>query len=190
MGDKQIGLRCATCATVLHQIGAFGSAVGRRKTMDARLQRRVQRYGWDLAADHYEPLWHAQLAEAQAAMMALASPAPGNQVLDIACHLRRRVVRARAHVHAQPGTGPAGDAPGITTRRSRLSCGVGRTIEVRMVIGVPNRRCRGSERGVPSILSSRAERHTRASMCRCRVRGCRTPAHLDNARLRRCKRGL
>jgi ubiquinone/menaquinone biosynthesis C-methylase UbiE len=38
-----------------------------------------------LAADDYEPLWHAQLAEAQAAMMALAPPAPGNQVLDIAC---------------------------------------------------------------------------------------------------------
>jgi SAM-dependent methyltransferase len=53
--------------------------------MDARLQRRVQRYGWDLAADDYEPLWQAQLAEAQAAMMALASPAPGNHVLDIAC---------------------------------------------------------------------------------------------------------
>src|ERR1700730_13066495 len=56
-----------------------------QKIMDARLQRRVQRYGWDLAADDYEPLWHAQLAEAQAAMMAMAPPAPGNQVLDIAC---------------------------------------------------------------------------------------------------------
>jgi SAM-dependent methyltransferase len=53
--------------------------------MDAKVQRRVQRYGWDLAADHYQPLWQAPLAEAQAAMMALASPAPGNQVLDIAC---------------------------------------------------------------------------------------------------------
>ncbi|HUE09318.1 MAG TPA: methyltransferase domain-containing protein [Steroidobacteraceae bacterium] len=53
--------------------------------MDARLQRRIQRYGWDLAADDYEPLWQAQLAEAQAAMIALAPPAPGNQVLDIAC---------------------------------------------------------------------------------------------------------
>jgi ubiquinone/menaquinone biosynthesis C-methylase UbiE len=56
-----------------------------QKTMDAKLQRRVQRYGWDLAADDYEPLWQAQLAETQAAMLALASPAPGNQVLDIAC---------------------------------------------------------------------------------------------------------
>jgi ubiquinone/menaquinone biosynthesis C-methylase UbiE len=53
--------------------------------MDARLQRRVQRYGWDLAADDYEPLWQAQLAEARAAMISSANPTPGNQVLDIAC---------------------------------------------------------------------------------------------------------
>jgi ubiquinone/menaquinone biosynthesis C-methylase UbiE len=53
--------------------------------MDARLQRRVQRYGWDLAAAGYEPLWHAQLAEAQVALLEMASPAPGEQVLDIAC---------------------------------------------------------------------------------------------------------
>jgi SAM-dependent methyltransferase len=53
--------------------------------MNARLQRRVQRYGWDLAAADYEPLWHAQLAEAQAALLEMASPAPGEQVLDIAC---------------------------------------------------------------------------------------------------------
>jgi ubiquinone/menaquinone biosynthesis C-methylase UbiE len=53
--------------------------------MDARLQRRVQRYGWDLAATDYEPLWQAQLAEAQAALLAWASPAPGERVLDIAC---------------------------------------------------------------------------------------------------------
>ena len=53
--------------------------------MDARLQRRVQRYGWDLAAHDYESLWQAQLAEAQATLLALASPAPGEQVLDVAC---------------------------------------------------------------------------------------------------------
>jgi ubiquinone/menaquinone biosynthesis C-methylase UbiE len=53
--------------------------------MDARLQRRIQRYGWDLAAVDYESLWQAQLAEAQAALLALASPAVGEQVLDIAC---------------------------------------------------------------------------------------------------------
>jgi ubiquinone/menaquinone biosynthesis C-methylase UbiE len=53
--------------------------------MDARLQRRVQRYGWDLAAAAYEPLWQTQLAEAQAAMLALAALAPGERVLDVAC---------------------------------------------------------------------------------------------------------
>jgi ubiquinone/menaquinone biosynthesis C-methylase UbiE len=53
--------------------------------MEARLQRRVQRYGWDLAATDYESLWGAQLAEAQAALLAWGSPAPGERVLDVAC---------------------------------------------------------------------------------------------------------
>jgi ubiquinone/menaquinone biosynthesis C-methylase UbiE len=53
--------------------------------MDARLQRRIQRYGWDLAAVDYDSLWHAQLAEAQVALLAMASPAVGERVLDIAC---------------------------------------------------------------------------------------------------------
>jgi ubiquinone/menaquinone biosynthesis C-methylase UbiE len=53
--------------------------------MDAKLQRRIQRYGWDLAATGYESLWQAQLAEAQAAMLELASPAAGERVLDVAC---------------------------------------------------------------------------------------------------------
>jgi ubiquinone/menaquinone biosynthesis C-methylase UbiE len=53
--------------------------------MDARLQRRVQRYGWDAAAADYEPLWQAQLAPAQTALLAAADPKPGEQVLDLAC---------------------------------------------------------------------------------------------------------
>jgi ubiquinone/menaquinone biosynthesis C-methylase UbiE len=53
--------------------------------MEARLQRRVQRYGWDLAARGYESLWGPQLAEAQAAMLAWGSPLPGERVLDVAC---------------------------------------------------------------------------------------------------------
>jgi ubiquinone/menaquinone biosynthesis C-methylase UbiE len=53
--------------------------------MDARLQRRVQRYGWGLAALDYEQLWQAQLAEAQSALLSLASLEMGEQVLDIAC---------------------------------------------------------------------------------------------------------
>ncbi len=53
--------------------------------MEARLQRRIQRYGWDLAADDYEPLWQSQLAEARSNLLAFASPSAGEQVLDIAC---------------------------------------------------------------------------------------------------------
>jgi ubiquinone/menaquinone biosynthesis C-methylase UbiE len=72
--------------------------------MDARLQRRIQRYGWDLAAVDYESLWQAQLAEAQDAMLSLASPAVGERVLDIACGTglvsfeAARAVGPRGHV--------------------------------------------------------------------------------------------
>jgi ubiquinone/menaquinone biosynthesis C-methylase UbiE len=53
--------------------------------MDARLQRRVQRYGWDKAAGHYETFWRRQLAPAQARLLALAALTPGARVLDVAC---------------------------------------------------------------------------------------------------------
>lgn len=53
--------------------------------MDDRTQRRVQRYGWDRAAAEYDALWHAQLAPAHHAVLARAAPAPGQQVLDLAC---------------------------------------------------------------------------------------------------------
>ena len=52
------------------------------------MQRRVQRYGWDLAAAGYEDLWQHQLAFAQARLLAqIAQIAlmPGEQVLDVAC---------------------------------------------------------------------------------------------------------
>lgn len=53
--------------------------------MDARLQRRIQRYGWDLAVNDYARHWHALLAGVQAELLALAAPQPGEQVLDVAC---------------------------------------------------------------------------------------------------------
>lgn len=53
--------------------------------MDARLQRRVQRYGWDLAAVHYEALWRRQIVAAQARLLECAAPQPGEHVLDVAC---------------------------------------------------------------------------------------------------------
>jgi len=53
--------------------------------VEARLQGRVQRYGWDLAAADYEPLWHRQLAAVHDSVLAAAALAPGERVLDVAC---------------------------------------------------------------------------------------------------------
>lgn len=53
--------------------------------MNANLQRRVQRYGWDRAADDYEPYWSVQLRPAQDQLLQMAELAPGDHVLDIAC---------------------------------------------------------------------------------------------------------
>lgn len=53
--------------------------------MEPRLQRRVQRYGWDKAAGSYEQSWHRQLALAQERLLEVAKPRAGERVLDVAC---------------------------------------------------------------------------------------------------------
>ena len=53
--------------------------------MDAKLQRRVQRYGWDLASVHYEALWRRQIVGAQVKLLQCALLSPGERVLDVAC---------------------------------------------------------------------------------------------------------
>ncbi len=53
--------------------------------MDARLQLRVQRYGWDRAAPYYERAWSQALAPATAAVLEAARLQPGERVLDVAC---------------------------------------------------------------------------------------------------------
>lgn len=53
--------------------------------MDGRLQRRVQRYGWDRAVGDYDRGWRRQLAPAQERVLALADLRPGERVLDVAC---------------------------------------------------------------------------------------------------------
>jgi len=53
--------------------------------MDAELQRRVQRYGWDKAAAYYENFWHNQLKPAQDLLLEMIKPASGERVLDTAC---------------------------------------------------------------------------------------------------------
>ena len=49
-------------------------------TMDARLQRRVQRYGWDRASSAYETFWREGLAPAQERLLARADLRDGERV--------------------------------------------------------------------------------------------------------------
>lgn len=53
--------------------------------LEAKLQRRVQRYGWDRAVDAYARHWHGPLAGLHAEMLAMAALRSGESVLDLAC---------------------------------------------------------------------------------------------------------
>jgi ubiquinone/menaquinone biosynthesis C-methylase UbiE len=53
--------------------------------MDAKLQRRIQRYGWDKAVDSYEHDWQQQLAPAQTRLLEMSLLRRGADVLDVAC---------------------------------------------------------------------------------------------------------
>ena len=100
--------RSYQCARIL--ILTFEKGLDRAKgkqAMDARLQRRIQRYGWDLAAVDYESLWHAQLSEAQEALLAFAAPAVGERILDIACGT------GLVSFEAARAVGPGGQVLGI-----------------------------------------------------------------------------
>lgn len=75
--------------------------------MDARLQRRVQRYGWDKASSLYEDAWKAQLAPAQRRMLELAALCPGQRVVDVACGTGLVTLPAARQV------GPEGHVTGV-----------------------------------------------------------------------------
>jgi len=75
--------------------------------MDARLQRRVQRYGWDRAVDAYARHWHGPLAGVQGEMLAVAAVRPGEAVLDVACGT------GVGSIAAANAVGPAGRVLGV-----------------------------------------------------------------------------
>jgi SAM-dependent methyltransferase len=90
--------------------------------MEPRLQRRVQRYGWDLAADAYDQLWKTQLAGVQAELLACAVLKPGERVLDVACGTGQVAFAAAEAV------GPSGRVLGIDLSRQMVD-GAGRGAE-------------------------------------------------------------
>ncbi len=53
--------------------------------MEAKVQRWVQRQGWDRAVSHYQTYWQEQLRPAHEGVLALADLRPGQHVIDIAC---------------------------------------------------------------------------------------------------------
>ena len=66
--------------------------------MDASLQRRVQRYGWDKAAVYYEDFWQNQLKPAQDLLMEMTKLNAGERVLDTASGTGLVSFRARQEV--------------------------------------------------------------------------------------------
>jgi ubiquinone/menaquinone biosynthesis C-methylase UbiE len=53
--------------------------------MEAKLQRRVQRYGWDRAAPYYDECWRDVLAPATDRLLQLAELRREERVFDVAC---------------------------------------------------------------------------------------------------------
>jgi ubiquinone/menaquinone biosynthesis C-methylase UbiE len=53
--------------------------------MEAALQRRIQRYGWDKAAKYYETSWQRQLKPAQDRLLEMANLQHGEKLIDVAC---------------------------------------------------------------------------------------------------------
>ena len=86
--------------------------------MDARLQRRIQRYGWDKASSSYEDYWSRQLAPAQRRLLKMAGLQPGERVLDIACGTGLITFPAALSVGAQ-GSIVATDISGAMVERGR-----------------------------------------------------------------------
>ena len=53
--------------------------------MEPKLQRRVQRYGWDRAAEFYATFWSEQLRPAHDELLRRIALQPGEAVVDVAC---------------------------------------------------------------------------------------------------------
>jgi len=103
--------------------------------MDPRLQKRVQRYGWDKAASDYEDGWREQLVPAQDLLMKMAALESGERVLDTACGTGLVTLPAAAAV------APDGYVVGTDISQSMVDLAAGIA----------------AERGVPNVSYARME---------------------------------
>jgi SAM-dependent methyltransferase len=88
--------------------------------MDARVFRRVQRYGWDAATDAYDRGWVPLLERLTESCVARAALAPGERVLDLATGTG---VGAFAAAHA---VGAAGAVTGLDVSENMVALAAAR----------------------------------------------------------------
>lgn len=69
--------------------------------MEPRLQRRVQRYGWDKASGFYEDCWKDQLKPAQDKLLEMAELKPAEAVIETSCGTGLVTFRAARQVGAE-----------------------------------------------------------------------------------------
>jgi len=101
--------------------------------MDARLQLRVQRYGWDRAAARYDASWERPLSAARALLVDRLRPRPGERILDVACGTGGLALELAAAV------GPAGEVLGIDLSQAMVDAA---TAQDAQSLSLPDAGCR------------------------------------------------
>ena len=69
--------------------------------MEPRLQRRVQRYGWDKAAKFYDDSWKEQLKPAQDKLLEMVSLKSGEKVMETSCGTGLVTIRAARQIEPE-----------------------------------------------------------------------------------------
>jgi len=68
--------------------------------MEPRLQRRIQRYGWDKASEFYDDCWKQQLKPAQDKLLEMVALQPGEKVIETSCGTGLVTLRAAKQVES------------------------------------------------------------------------------------------
>jgi SAM-dependent methyltransferase len=90
--------------------------------VEPKLQRWVQRHGWDRAVSHYDEHWREQLRPAHTAVLELAALAPGESVVEVSCGTGMVTLPAAVAVGAEGrvlATDISGQMVDDTARRAR-----------------------------------------------------------------------